>query len=535
MSLVKKDEDLNKLVLDQLVTTMDAVYRDISSYDSNKVAQFLVKNEILAKQYTSYSNFTHRIKVATLSGLSRFILDKIAQDTIEDGWEFVFNEDRKYDDDEIRDIERRVQFIKEVLDNLQFESFEDILKKIIIIKRRDRFGAIVPSFGNFKTEDLRVGGFRHIHNSLDRKNSVRVLRRLQVFPEASITIDDTDLDEIGTPITLKIKIQKVKASGQKKFDIEKDRIVLFRANHKPGSPIWVGTPVLESVWYYILYLEWTAFSGADYANNRGSFLWLKRLLSNATATKLSDLHKTLQYVFTRNGAVTDDTVELQQVGPGGTAVPIDAIMDKIYELLATGTGIPMSKLKGAQKGQLASAKEDRLDYFPVLKEEQRFLEPIVKKIIEMIDPTIFRDYDLDIRFNLTINLSDVEKEDYLNKKLQNYKDWIDILVALRYTRGEIIEIINDSKILPVQEHEVERNSLVLADVPKQPDFKIEAPTLPESEQADLEYDSLLDEMPPETLLRGLLKKSDDDIDAFCARARITKETLSKVINAVKIE
>jgi hypothetical protein len=528
------DAYVRDVVIPQLAETFDAVTRDISdSTDSSKVRQFKIMSEILSQGYTDYSNFTHRTKVEYLSGLAKFLIRKIAEDAIIDGWALIRNEERQYEESEEEDIKNRYKHILETLESLQYDTINDILTRIIELKRRDQFGAIFPIFETTVVKDTVTD-----NGTIDQETT-QDLKRIQIFPENDISITSSDLDDMGYPETVNLTIHLAKKQDTRKFNIEEQKIILFSGPRKDRESMWVGQSVLENIWYYVLYLEWTAFSGTDFVNNRGSFLWLKRLLTAGTITKLQDLHTTLNYVFTRNAMVTDSNYELQQMGAGGTGIPIGEIKEMLYELLSTSSGVPTSKLKGAQKGLRSAAKEDRIDYFPVLKAEQRFLEPIFRKMIEWIDPLFFTDYELRVEFKLVINLSDLEKEELLTKELGNIQSWIDILAALGYKIGEMIEIISKPDIIPafetLNEFEADTDPRNLKQITRQPDLSITAPDLPDFSDVDVDNlkDEILDNISAGDHFRALLNKQEADFDQLCAILRTTPTKLAFMMKALQ--
>jgi len=566
--------DLDKLTRDAMIDNVvdslksiyminDAIYRNpwMDETDSTKMRQFRYMNDILKKNYTDYSDKDHRIKNVQLSGVFWYIVQYIAQQAVIDGWKFRYGEEREYTESMKSKIHERATYIKKVLNNLQYDGLQEILTKIDEIKRRDHFGLLLmfktsePTFDvtdidesadivekvvAVKKSKKRKPRATKTADVLDQGDPRGELKRLQVFAEHQITIQDSDLDELGYPKRLTVEITMANGNVQSKVvRLENNPLaVLFHGTHVDGESSWVGTSVLERNWAYGIMLEWCAFSGADFANNRGSFLWVQSLLENTPDDKLKELHETIMYVLTRNALVSKKNIDVKQIGPGGTAFPIDVIMDKICELMSMGTGIPANKLKGAAEGALSSAKENRLGIYPVLRTEQMFLKPILRKIISAIDPSFFAEFDMDVEFLLKIHMSDDEMEEFRRKQLDNIRQQVDILTELHYNIGEITNAVENPELLPPLPDGDPRNEIIPIEFTQEME---QEPEPPEEEQPEEEIPFELlkaarerspDSFSTAELIRALLNKPKSSIDEFCGGANITPKKLSQIINYV---
>jgi len=554
--------------IDDYIQSVDIIVRDMTdSTDNTKVRQFQYKSKILEKNYTDFDQAEHRIKIPLESGLAWFIIDKIADDTVLDGWELVYDKSREYSNAERKTIHEIEVQIRSTLNNIQGDDEKTIQSQLVSIRRRDGWGAMLPIFGNTPNLDcflektveeageqprtIYISPFLLSQDELKQMKrtlttdqqsqlttllaqTAKDLKRIQVFPPNMIRISDSNLDSLGYPRSVNLVIA-MSNGGRKeiKLDVEADHVILFKGKHIDGRGQWIGQSVLQPNLAYIIMLEWTAYSGADFANNRGSFLWLKRALPATTSDKLQLLHEKLMYIFTRNALVTGNDVEVTQMAAGGTAVPIGDIMDRIYQLLATGTAIPESKLKGAPHGAISASKEDRIEYYPVLRAEQKFLVPLWKKLMNLVAPGFLEQYGLDIAFKIEINLSAEELENLRSRKLSNIKSQLDILERLKFKVGEAINIIEAPEFIPQLEEGDERLELPLS---KAADFQITAPDLPAQLKEGLEGVSTqeaLQKASATQIYAALLRKPTATIDELCLTLRTTKEKLSEQIMALK--
>jgi len=503
-------------------------------------------SKILDRKYDDFDQPEHRIKLLQLSGLVWFIIDKIADDAALDGWGVVYSKVREYVDEEKEAIHKREAYIRDVLENLLIDPEREVQALIMEKHRRDGWGVIVPTVGASQTQDIiptkRINKIGRLQDQEIPAKPRGELKRIQVYAPNSVRIDSKDINELGDPTAVHVKIRKKTGTSEKRFSLisKPPEAILFKGRQIDNESNWIGQSVLERNLAYIIMLEWTAFSGADFANNRGSFILLKYMLPNASEDKLKELQELFMKTFTRNAGVATQDIEAQQMAPGGMAVPIAAIETMLYDLLATGTAIPAQKLKGAAKGALSSAKEDRIDYYPVLRAEQVWLVPYWKQIIKIIDPTFFSDYNLTIEFKIEINMSESERAQLRMIRLRNIREHARLLQEHHYTIHEIQNIVEDPEILPVFETEGdERNNIIIAVQPKSPDMGIEVSGFPEEfpespiTAEPVGVTDALNLASGEQLAAALFGKSDRNFREMAAGMGTTVPKLAGIINYLK--
>ena len=541
------------------IYTKDETLRDIKDEflgDPTKVRKFLYMSPILKNNNTNAAKATDRIQLVLHSGLAWFIVEKPGEDAYIDGWRVVYSPEHDYKDDEKETIKKRVLALKEMLKELEIDTFEDTMEKYSSVLRRDHYGAVYADLGNTLTTDAGMvdkidtsditfdnryfdknGNFLKNKQIKDTSGRARV-KRIQVFPEHRVIIDNADLNEMGDP--KKCTLEVMMASGSKRFRVNervfKKQIRLFRGTRVDDKPSYFGASLLERNLAYIIMLEWCAFSGADYVANQGSFIHVQAT-GDMKDDKLKKFKTIIDYLMSRNRLVTTEkrVAKVENIGASGAAIPIGAIMDKFYDLLSTGTGIPVSKLKGAQKGAVEASKEDRIDYYPVLKRLQRNNKPILRWILDLMDPGFLKEHYLDCEWEIKLNMSDAEKEGLMTTRISNLDAWVTALHGLKYTVGKIYDKVAEQydDLLPVIDaddpiREERFNLMFMTETPKDGDKDKDKSDEPPDAAEPAEAADII-----KYHLRGLMNAQVEDMDAFCAKARISMDTLNKVIGGCK--
>lgn len=154
------------------------------------------------------------------------------------------------------------------------------------------------------------------------------------------------------------------------------------------------------------------------------------------------VHEMSQYIKTFNTDI--EVIRGEEVDPSG-------VVDNILKLISGGTGIPLRKLTGSERGELAST-QDRANWYAVVEERQtQYVEPLVLRpvIQRFIDFGILPDPQsgvYDVYWPNLFELTAKEEAELWNERSQVLKNLapqgqVDIIASY----DELFEFIKEGK------------------------------------------------------------------------------------------
>lgn len=327
-------------------------------------------SEIIADKINNRDEREHQRKMALWSAVGSNICIKLANNTFDDGFEFV------------DDLGKKGKVIMpEIQAKLRALNATYFLTQALIMERIYGHGWVY------------VGRERLYEDVVDVDAEVkdRRITNLDAFgPEIAKVIE---YDEDGYPAAIEIKVLKgiTKTDGSKgtkedtkRIDIED--LILLRTRPKPFERTFEGMPVLYHVWSTLWSVE-LAFHSSDFYLGKighGMFCLISR--PGTSDEKVGRMQDSVEKMSpSRMLVLPGKYVEsISFVNASGTPIDFPAEIKARLGIIGAGTGVPSDLLIGLSAGSITGSEVNVKALYQTLAAIQTSVEPMIRELVHRL-------------------------------------------------------------------------------------------------------------------------------------------------------
>lgn len=308
---------------------------------------YLIRNKI-----TNIEDLNHLNEVARRDPLGQYIVYKLSENALDDGFIFV--------DDDGNEIMMDVQKELVALD------FKRVYTQTLAAERGIGW-AYTFTGKNRYIPQTREGG---------RIASLYSLTPLECVVQ--------EYDENGNPKTMKVTVnvgKGEKTTMEEKIILPAEDFIFW--NTRPIGRGYKGRPVLEPVWDMMAYLRlmFHSMTWSDMKHGSGIFtVFTKGGLSDTLIAKMKVAYKD---VNVKRSLVVDgaDVDRMEFIGPPSGSTDFVGHIDACLQFVAAGTGVPKDCLIGQTAGNIAGSETNIKALFATLNQIQVSIEPYIRELV----------------------------------------------------------------------------------------------------------------------------------------------------------
>jgi len=243
----------------------------------------------------------------------------------------------------------------------------------------------------------RMLGYSLVVVGFDDSDDLRTERRtgakisqLEVYKKSLIVSTEIDRDPNSERFGLPV-VYKISRGNGVQTDVHYSRTIEVATRLSKFSvldPIWDDLTCLRNIRWGMAQTMYRYGSGFPDVKIEG-----------ASKKQLQDWDLDLSDICARTKFVHNEKAELNFKGAQGVALNPTLYYDPIFENIATGSGIPLAILRGAQAGELAGSEVNEREYFKVISSLQSKFEPFVRQLLDLLVESGQVDYDGDYVIN----------------------------------------------------------------------------------------------------------------------------------------
>ena len=201
----------------------------------------------------------------------------------------------------------------------------------------------------------------------------------------------------GAPEEIQIKYE-VGVAAESTRTVEKildaKDFILFRT--RPFDRSHQGRGVLDSVWDYLVYLQYLFHAVTWYAMKVG-LGWLFAKIRNLTDEKRSAMETNMKRMGTMRFLMFDTDVEdIGWIGAGGASINFSDYIDAILDEIAAGTDLPKVVITGQEQGSIAGGEGIEKALYSTIQGIQGEVDPYLREVIIKMD---YDDSDMVLDWN----------------------------------------------------------------------------------------------------------------------------------------
>ena len=311
----------------------------------------------LIKQDTyNRDELLHQREVAQKDSVAKYIVVKIAENTLDDGFRLVKR---------IGDEEEIMPEVQEALKKLDFKRW---FTEALVSERMHGSGYIY------------TGPNRYRQDWTDAGLEGGQIASLDVFTPINAKVLKEDYDTNGVPTFVTVWYNPANTSVTDRLPYSDFIQVMTR----PIGRSYNGYHAMYACWTELAYIRISKHA-LNFAHGKwglGLFLWwAKGTLTGTIKTQIEDMLEGIS--ASRAGLVNmDDIDRVEWTGPqGGGTTDIVTGIDMYLGLISAATGIPKDILTGVSAGAITGSEVNNKALYATLNQVQQSLEPFIRELI----------------------------------------------------------------------------------------------------------------------------------------------------------
>ena len=336
------------------------------------------------------NNTTHRELMAELQPCAKLWTRDIATTVFDNWFQFVDKDGNPLDEMDV------------VLDEFKRLRMEEVLKRACMEERKHGWSVIYKVYEGAR---LRTKSEEGLMDYLGDPSAFqdspapagREIQWLEPLPTKCLRVDQ--VDEWNTPIMLNYlsKLEGEVPGGSRPVNIPLHATRCWWISPRPRDRHWAGYTALADIWDCCVALNEHLDNMTWYAGKVGYYkeVWMKHgALNDSEASRMKTAQQESskrRFEMIKSGVWDPPQLLAPPVGQSAFGEQID----KLFELMSSGTGITSARWKGAQAGELEGSRTNLKLERAVISAIQDSYEPILRAIIEDLFPGQFHEYEFE--------------------------------------------------------------------------------------------------------------------------------------------
>lgn len=233
-----------------------------------------------------------------------------------------------------------------------------------------------------------------------------------IEPKSERMINNQYFDEMGRFES--VEISRFHGQDWGYVWVEPRNFVHLRTRPREDLPFHQGVSVLETVWDPAETLRKVVWGAGQRFYYHGGFTHVKS--AGSTPEQQKEIEAEFGNMTPRTLAVTNEHVEIEFPGMGGTALNPLEYVETMITMITISTGIPQDILLGHAEATVSGGAISNASYFEYLLMQQKPLLPFIKELFEKLGYTLPDDrqikfdlqYEMDPKDASLIKLNEIE-------------------------------------------------------------------------------------------------------------------------------
>lgn len=326
-----------------------------SKGDTTEPSTFI--DDLIYGEIEKRDNLLHQRDVAQKDCVAKYIVIKIAENALDDGFRLVKR---------IGDEEEIMPEVQKALKRLDFPRF---MTEAVIAERMHGHGYLYTGPNKYRQDWTDAGLEGGLIGGLD------------AFTPMNAKVLNNDFDKDGNPTHVTVWYNPTNMGATDRLPYKDFIPICTRPIGR--SPV-NGYPATYAVWTELAYIRISKHA-LNFAHGKWGLglliLWQKGALS---AEIKDQIETTLENISSSRAALfnMDDIDRAEWTGPtGGGTTDIAQGIDMYLGLVSAGTGIPKDILTGISAGAITGSEINNKALYATLNQVQKSIEPFIRELI----------------------------------------------------------------------------------------------------------------------------------------------------------
>ena len=336
----------------------------------NKSAKSSFRSGLLVEQAHNKDDMVHRHKVAREDPLAHFIVYKLAENALDDGFKFIDK-----DGEEIMlDCQKELKKI----------NFKTIFTQALIASRWAGWTWLHTVHNKNHRQEVKGGGIAKLDYFTPLDSVVKTFDKVTGEPtEIEVKI----LQGIGPYATIEVPIT-----------ISVKDLILFRGI--PYDRSYKADPVTYSIWDDMTAIRQIIDSTVTFDSmvGKGMFVdYLKKMPDEAGKSTLEDDISSMSTARSI-GINTEVHEKIEWVGSNAAGVSFEPDVRMCLQRVAAGAGVPVDSLTGVSAGAITGSETNIKTLFQTINSIQQSVNPYIRELVTRMGYGDDYDIEWNVRF-----------------------------------------------------------------------------------------------------------------------------------------
>lgn len=342
--------------------TTDYIQED-AIYGKNSPSNF--RSDLLTQQYNNKNDTTHLFEVARQDPIARYIVFKLAENALDDGFTF-----RDKNGNEI---------MKKAQKDLIRLNAKQVLTQVLAAER--------------------WGGWAWLHvvkNTNYRQETIgsSPIAKLDFFTRKDCEVYEYDV--MGQPKELEITTLSgvgAKTTIEQKVRLPASQFILWRTRQYDRSHR--GDPITFNIWDDMTSIREIIGSMVFYDAKIGNGLFVIKLARSPDTAMKASMQNEVETFSTQRAVGLDPSIieDVGFVGAEGSTTDFENHIKILLERIAAGASIPKDVLIGATAGAISGSEVNVKALFQAINSIQQSIEPYIRELMSRLGYN--EDYEID--------------------------------------------------------------------------------------------------------------------------------------------